>query len=136
MSTRPRKGVPFDTGPRPSRRGSRLVPFGSIRARPPPPSFRSDSIVDDKQRQGANMNKAGFATVNPSTGEKIEAFSYFTPAQTEKVVARAHKSFQSFRELPVHKRAQLRTSGTPSEKTRHNSRRSSQQRWERSSPRL
>src|SRR5262249_42739666 len=55
------------------------------------------------------MNKAGFATVNPSTGEKIEAFSYFTPAQTEKVVARAHKSFQSFRELPVHKRAQLFT---------------------------
>src|SRR5499427_9486010 len=55
------------------------------------------------------MNRAGFATVNPSTGEEIEAFSYFTPAQTEKVVARAHKSFQSFRELPVHKRAQLFT---------------------------
>src|SRR5262245_61576356 len=53
------------------------------------------------------MNKAGFATVNPSTGEEIEAFSYFTPAQTEKVVARADKNFQSFRELPVHKRAQL-----------------------------
>ena len=29
---------------------------------------------DDKQRQGANMNKVGFATVNPSTGEEIEAF--------------------------------------------------------------
>src|SRR5499433_554446 len=69
--------------------------------------FAPDSIVDDKQRQGANMNKAGFATVNPSTGEEIEAFSYFTPAQTEKVVARADKSFQSFRELPVHKRAQI-----------------------------
>src|SRR6516165_7571146 len=55
------------------------------------------------------MNKAGFATVNPSTGEEIEAFSYFTLAQTEKVVARADKSFQSFRELPVHKRAQLFT---------------------------
>src|SRR5215469_12661713 len=55
------------------------------------------------------MNKAGFATVNPSTGEEIEAFSYFTPAQTEKVVAQADKSFQSFRELPVHKRAQLFT---------------------------
>ena len=55
------------------------------------------------------MNKAGFATVNPSTGEEIEAFSYFTPAQTEKVVARADKSFQSFRELEVHKRAQLFT---------------------------
>src|SRR6516162_9318506 len=55
------------------------------------------------------MNKAGFATVNPSTGEEIEAFSYFTPAQTEKVVARADKSFQSIRELPVHKRAELFT---------------------------
>ena len=42
------------------------------------------------------MNKAGFATVNPSTGEEIEVFSYFTPAQTEKVVARVDKSFQSF----------------------------------------
>src|SRR5215467_1380376 len=69
--------------------------------------FARDSIVDDKQRQGANMNKAGFATVNPSTGEEIEAFSYFTPVQAEKVVVRADESFQSFRELPVHKRAQL-----------------------------
>src|SRR5215470_11853305 len=59
----------------------------------------------DKSRQGAN--KAGFATVNPSNGEEIEAFSYFTPAQTEEVVARADKSFRSFRKLPVHKRAQL-----------------------------
>lgn len=53
------------------------------------------------------MSKAGFATVNPSTGEEIEAFSYFTSAQVEKVVAQADKSFQSFRKLPVHKRAQL-----------------------------
>ena len=53
------------------------------------------------------MKMAGFATVNPSTGEEIEAFSYFTPAQTERVLTRADKSFQSFRELPVHKRAQL-----------------------------
>src|SRR5262249_34188947 len=53
------------------------------------------------------MNKAGFATVNPSTGEEIEAFSYFTPTQTEKVVASADKSFQSFRKLSVHERAQL-----------------------------
>ena len=61
----------------------------------------------DKSRQGASINKAGFATVNPSTGEEIEAFSYFTPVQTEKVVARADRSFQSFRKLSVHKRAQL-----------------------------
>src|SRR5499426_3040759 len=71
--------------------------------------FAPDSIVGDKQRQGGNVNKPGFATVNPSIGEEIEAFSYFTPAQTEKVVARADKSFQSFREFPVHKRAQLFT---------------------------
>ena len=50
---------------------------------------------------------AGFATVNPSTGEEIEAFSYFTPAQTEKVVARADKSFRSCRKLSVHKQAQF-----------------------------
>ena len=56
---------------------------------------------------GFATNTAGFATVNPSTGEEIEAFSYFVPAQTEKVVARADKSFQSFRKLSVHKRAQL-----------------------------
>jgi acyl-CoA reductase-like NAD-dependent aldehyde dehydrogenase len=52
------------------------------------------------------MSEAGFATVNPSTGEEIEAFSYCTPAQTEKIVAQADKSFQSFRKLSVHKRAQ------------------------------
>src|SRR5262245_51552914 len=61
----------------------------------------------DKQRQGANMNKAGFAIINPSSVEEIEVFSYFTPAQTEEVVARADKGFQSFRKLSVHKRAQL-----------------------------
>jgi succinate-semialdehyde dehydrogenase len=53
------------------------------------------------------MNKAGFATVNPATGEEIETFSYFTPAQTEEVVARADKSFASFRKLSVYKRTQL-----------------------------
>ena len=40
------------------------------------------------------MSKAGFATVNPSTGEEIETFSYFTPAQTDRVVARADKNFK------------------------------------------
>src|SRR5262245_10874422 len=53
------------------------------------------------------MNKAGFATVNPATDEEIESFAYFTPAQTEQVVARADKSFQSFRKISVHKRVQL-----------------------------
>jgi len=53
------------------------------------------------------MTASTFATVNPSTGEQIETFSYFTPAQTEEVVERADKSFQSFRKLSVHKRARL-----------------------------
>jgi succinate-semialdehyde dehydrogenase / glutarate-semialdehyde dehydrogenase len=54
-----------------------------------------------------SIRPTGFATVNPSTGEEIEAFSYYTPTQTEKVVASADKSFQSFRKLSVHERAQL-----------------------------
>src|SRR5271155_5752075 len=53
------------------------------------------------------VRSSGFATVNPSTGTEIETFSFFTPAQTEDVVARADKSFRSFRRLPVYKRAQL-----------------------------
>ena len=53
------------------------------------------------------MNTSGFATVNPSTGAEIETFSFFSQAQTEEVVARADKSFQCFRKLSVHKRAQL-----------------------------
>src|SRR5215470_17180057 len=69
----------------------------------------TSSIVNDKRRQGANASKAGFTTVNPSTGEEIETFSYFTPAQIEKIVTQADKSFQSFRKLSVHKRARLFT---------------------------
>jgi len=53
------------------------------------------------------MNTSGFATVNPSTGAEIETFSYFSQAQTEEVVAQANNSFQCFRKLSVHKRAQL-----------------------------
>src|SRR5215813_5310898 len=64
-------------------------------------------IRSDKQRHGANMNETGFATVNPATAEELEAFSYFTPAQIEKVVARADEGFQSFRKLSVHRRARL-----------------------------
>jgi acyl-CoA reductase-like NAD-dependent aldehyde dehydrogenase len=55
----------------------------------------------------ATVNPSTFATVNPSTGAEIETFSFFNPAQTEEVVARADKAFQSFRKLSVHKRAQL-----------------------------
>src|SRR5262249_43878709 len=83
-----------------------------------PPTIRPRAQLNEKATfgaqnlsncKGAHMNKAGFATVNPSTGEEIETFSYFTPAQTEEVVARADKSFQSFRKLSVHKRARLFT---------------------------
>src|SRR5262245_24951250 len=62
-----------------------------------------------KRPEKKRMNTAAFTTVNPSTGEQIETFSYFAPAQIEKVVAQADKSFQSFRKLSVHKRAQLLT---------------------------
>src|SRR5262245_10537862 len=78
---------------------------GSARSRPLPTGYSRRRQAMDKSRQGEN--KAGFATVNPCNGDEIEAFSYFTPAQTEEVVARADKSFRSFRKLPVHKRAQL-----------------------------
>ncbi len=53
------------------------------------------------------MNSSGFATVNPSTGEQIETFTFYNAAQTEEVLARADKSFRSFRRSSVYKRAQL-----------------------------
>jgi acyl-CoA reductase-like NAD-dependent aldehyde dehydrogenase len=53
------------------------------------------------------MNASGFATINPSTGEQIETFSFYDASKTDQVLARADKSFQSFRKLSVHKRAQL-----------------------------
>jgi hypothetical protein len=39
--------------------------------------------------------------------ETVLAGTFFTPAQTEEVVARSDKSFQSFRTLSAYKRAQL-----------------------------
>jgi acyl-CoA reductase-like NAD-dependent aldehyde dehydrogenase len=53
------------------------------------------------------MNEATFVTVNPSTGQEIEAFSFFTPEQIDRAVARADWSFQAFRKVSVHKRAEL-----------------------------
>jgi acyl-CoA reductase-like NAD-dependent aldehyde dehydrogenase len=69
------------------------------------PSKKQGGAIMDKQT--AVMEKLGFATVNPSTEAEIETFSFFNPVQTEEVVARADKSFQSFRKLSVHKRAEL-----------------------------
>jgi succinate-semialdehyde dehydrogenase len=55
------------------------------------------------------MSASGFATINPATGEEIETFSYYDPARTEQILARADKTFQCFRKMSVHKRAQLFT---------------------------
>src|SRR5262245_35522674 len=49
----------------------------------------------------------GFATVNPSTGEEIETFSFYSDAQIEKTLALAEQSFQTYRRLSVYKRAQF-----------------------------
>jgi acyl-CoA reductase-like NAD-dependent aldehyde dehydrogenase len=53
------------------------------------------------------MQSSGFSTINPSTGEQIETFSFYNASEIEEVLARAEKSFQSFRKLPVHRRAEL-----------------------------
>jgi succinate-semialdehyde dehydrogenase len=53
------------------------------------------------------MNSSSFSTVNPATGEQIETFPFFTAGETEAVLARAEKSFQSYRKMSVHQRAQL-----------------------------
>jgi acyl-CoA reductase-like NAD-dependent aldehyde dehydrogenase len=53
------------------------------------------------------MKTSGFATVNPSTGERIEAFSYYSASRTEEVLDRADRTCRSFRKQSVHQRAQL-----------------------------
>jgi succinate-semialdehyde dehydrogenase len=53
------------------------------------------------------MNSASFSTVNPATGEQIETFPFFTARETEAALVRAEKSFNSYRKLCVHRRAQL-----------------------------
>jgi acyl-CoA reductase-like NAD-dependent aldehyde dehydrogenase len=53
------------------------------------------------------MQSSGFSTINPSTEEQIETFSFYNSSEIERVLARADKSFQSFRKLPVYQRAQL-----------------------------
>jgi succinate-semialdehyde dehydrogenase len=53
------------------------------------------------------MNSSGFSTVNPANGEEIEVFSFFTPADVENTLGLADKTFQSFRKVSVHKRANL-----------------------------
>ena len=53
------------------------------------------------------MNPTTFSTVNPSTGEPIESFTTFTCAETERVLGLSERSFQSFRAVPVERRADL-----------------------------
>src|SRR5262245_4083808 len=79
----------------PLRSRSRLPPTKGCHCRP------------GRRFQGVAMNASGFATVNPSTGEQIETFSFYDASKTEQVLARADKTFQSFRKLSVHKRSQL-----------------------------
>jgi succinate-semialdehyde dehydrogenase len=53
------------------------------------------------------MSPSGFSTVNPANGKEIEAFSYFTPAAVRQALDLADTTFQSFRKVSVHKRADL-----------------------------
>jgi succinate-semialdehyde dehydrogenase len=57
--------------------------------------------------KGAVMSSSGFSTVNPANGETIEAFSFFNPTEVEKILGSAEKTFQSFRKISFHKRADL-----------------------------
>ena len=53
------------------------------------------------------MKSPGFTTVNPATGQEIEAFAYYDFARTEDALAQADRSFQSFRTSSVHERSRL-----------------------------
>src|SRR5215510_6935116 len=53
------------------------------------------------------MSSNGFVTVNPSTGEEIETFSFYGDAQIEKTLALSEESFRTYRKLSVYKRAQF-----------------------------
>jgi acyl-CoA reductase-like NAD-dependent aldehyde dehydrogenase len=53
------------------------------------------------------MSATGFSTINPSTGEPIENFTFYDSAKTETILAQADKTFQSFRKVSTFQRAQL-----------------------------
>src|SRR3984957_10157088 len=55
----------------------------------------------------APVARGAFATVNPATGEKIETFTFYAAVKTEKTLAPAAKSFESFRKLSTFQRAKL-----------------------------
>ena len=53
------------------------------------------------------MSASSFATVNPSTGEPIESFSFYNADEIEKTLALGEKSFRDFRKQSVYKRSEL-----------------------------
>ena len=105
--------------------------------REPSSVWQSDCFNIPRRRLEAelgHMNSSIFSTVNPATDEQIETFTFFSAQETEAALARAEKSFKSYRKLSVHQRAQLLSKLSPRRygRTRHSWRKSSQQRWERS----
>jgi succinate-semialdehyde dehydrogenase len=58
-------------------------------------------------RPAQSLNSPGFATVNPATEAEIESFDFYGAADTEKILAKADKGFQSFRKSTVYERARL-----------------------------
>src|SRR5271166_3901420 len=78
--------------------------------REPSSVWQSDCFNIPRRRLEAelgHMNSSIFSTVNPATGEQIETFTFFPAQETEAALARAAKSFKSYRKLCVHQRAQL-----------------------------
>jgi hypothetical protein len=59
------------------------------------------------------MSTSGFATVNPSTGAELETFSFFSPAQTEEVLAQADKRFFDHIQMAKAQHAVLLTEKVP-----------------------
>ena len=53
------------------------------------------------------MSNEVFNTVNPATGEMIETFHTYTPAETETILSRSEAAFKSFRKTSTYHRADL-----------------------------
>ena len=53
------------------------------------------------------MSSSHFATINPANDEQIEEFAYFSPQETEAVIARADKRFRTYSRLRIFERAKL-----------------------------
>ncbi len=53
------------------------------------------------------MSNEVFNTVNPATGEIIETFNTFKPAETERILSCSEVAFKSFRKTSIYYRAEL-----------------------------